>query len=92
MAVNPGELRNRVIEKNNAQMNRLEEQIDEFLEQGYAGDNVTMAVSLFPNVSNYVLKEVMAKYELAGWKVEYQSDQRDGDYLCFSAGKISQKR
>lgn len=28
--------------------------------------------------------ELVRRYEAAGWKVKYEADQRDGDYLVFT--------
>lgn len=37
------------------------------------------------DVNRRVLGMVIRQYEAAGWTVKYESDQREGDYLVFSA-------
>jgi hypothetical protein len=45
----------------------------------------TFDVSIFPN--RMAMKTIQELYENAGWRVQYQSDQRDGSYLQFTRKK-----
>lgn len=61
----------------------LENEIDSFLDENF--DPYNKGEMYFGNVPNGYLgrvkNEIKKMYGLAGWKISYQSDQRDGDYI-----------
>ena len=77
MAVTPKQTRELTNEEKNI-VKTLEKRIDEGLMQR----RYTFDAKLFPSIN--VREKVIQIYEKAGWKVKYESDQREGDYLQFS--------
>ncbi len=82
MAITPQEaFRPRPEDERTAAM--LEERIDNSL-RSLSGSG-SVCVDLPPGTSMKARQLLIHTYSEAGWKVSYESDQRDGDYLRFSA-------
>jgi hypothetical protein len=58
--------------------------IDEALKKEF-GNKAEIWVNLLPGMTRRLRQTIIARYEQAGWTVRYESDQRDGEALVFSA-------
>ncbi|MBU0761352.1 MAG: hypothetical protein KJ600_03875 [Nanoarchaeota archaeon] len=82
MTITPEQAR-KLNEEDQARIGELEKRIDWALGRdfGKTGGRVCITVGY---VDNRTLQEVSRMYGGAGWDVEYESDQRDGDFLAFT--------
>ncbi len=73
-------------------MRRLEDRVDQILvdklRNGYS-DNVYIETSAFPDAASR--DAIINRYALAGWSVSRHGDQREGDYLVFTARQSDQR-
>lgn len=79
MTIKPQETRE-LNEDEKEEVRRLEKSIDKRLMESDSEYGITVDIQ---STRPKVYKELIRMYDLAGWKVRYQSDQRDGDYLLF---------
>lgn len=87
MVVTPQQAGEKYLIRNEGLLKRLEKQIDKALVEdfrpGYRNDVcITPPEELEPG--SPVFLKIRDMYEQAGWKVEYESDQREGDFLRFT--------
>lgn len=83
MVIRPNEIL-RPEKDDEAEIALCEHKIDAALRRDvrYRGGTICLSTDLFG--SDRVISEALIKkYRNAGWCVEYQSDQRDGDYYVF---------
>jgi hypothetical protein len=86
MAIGPKELLEKVVRDEEPRLRRVEQRIDEALATGYDGrSSVAIDASLFEGIRKPALDKLITAYRQAGWTVEYQSDQREGDFYQFSS-------
>lgn len=91
MAITPSEARRRAAPDPET-LKRLEDRVDTILVDKLRsgnGDNVYIETSAFPDVATR--DTIINRYALAGWSVSRQSDQREGDYLVFTARQSDQR-
>jgi hypothetical protein len=85
MVLTPEQAEERFAKKNAAKLKGLEEKIDDALEtsidQRFAG--IYLDAKEFCG-NGAIFARLKQLYENAGWRVNYQCDQRDGDYLVFT--------
>ena len=62
---------------------KIEEQIDKALKERYLPPQ-TLSVALKTHPSERVKKEIIKRYEGAGWDIEFKSSQRDGEEVALS--------
>jgi len=87
MVVNPEQAGQKNLARNVRLLKQLEKKIDEALIEDFmpgSRKDICMNVpeELYPGTPVY--QRLMEMYEGAGWKVEYQSDQREGAWLRFT--------
>lgn len=80
MAISKQEARKAGNSFNEDEVERLERKIDQSLLEGGSG---AFSVDIFSHLSGAGQAEIFRRYEAAGWKIEYISDWRDGDYYQF---------
>ncbi len=75
------------LEEDMDECNRREKAIDAAIKANsrkYRGGQMTLATDLFS--TDVVIRDELARrYRAAGWTVEFKSDQRDGDWVSFTA-------
>lgn len=84
MAIRPAKAVEEMDRRIAAQVQNLERQIDILLAREYYTGAPNVVFSLSDHLHEKALKEIIRRFESAGWKVEYKSDQRDGSWLEFS--------
>ena len=85
MTLGPRELLEKVVQDERPRIRRAERLIDEALTERYNGLNtVAIDATLFHGIRAPALNKLLDAYRHAGWTVQYQSDQRDGDFYQFS--------
>lgn len=87
MVVRPEDVE-RLTAKDEKEVKRLEEMIDEALMKGDTTSGITFGASCIPN--RKVRDAIIGMYQGAGWHVTYEDDQRDGSYLRFSKSMTRQ--
>jgi hypothetical protein len=89
MALTPQAALGNKLQQEQAAINALEKQIDDYLAKNYDGrGRVTWTP---PNgVSQFVRQEVYKKFRAAGWTVSERSDQREGTWVEFGVNTPSQ--
>lgn len=80
MAINPKKLLEELSQQAQIQMNKLEAEIDRYVEVNFEGRSVCVPVSEYPKA--HVAEKLKEKYLGAGWtSARFRSDQRDGEYF-----------
>lgn len=88
MVLNANELETRVLQKESTKLHRTEKVLDEYLEQAFDGHRAIVGIPKeYYDLHELTRKDLLKKYENAGWNVKYQSDQRDGDFFEFTIRK-----
>jgi hypothetical protein len=82
MAVTPKELLEKLTESDECAIEEWEKKIDQYLHRNFTGNAVDMPVNNFPNVR---IRNKLAEL-YSQWKIEYKSDQRDGNNILFTPG------
>jgi hypothetical protein len=90
MTVSPKQLEDNLKRKSAQEIQALEQRIDDLLEEGVkkngnAQNSIYIDASTLKPGSNYTIQQLIANYRQAGWSVQQESDQREGDYLIFQA-------
>jgi hypothetical protein len=80
MAMSKSDYDKTLTEKELLQADKIEGAIDEWL----ADRPGNLSFSVPPKISNRVRAEIEERYKAVGWKVEFISDQRDGNFWKFS--------
>ena len=90
MVIKPQELAEKYRQKNATELARLEHFIDKELVDNFVpGDRDGVCVSFERGLAQMTVKEIRDRYQTAGWNVKYEHDQRDGDYLRFTARRAA---
>jgi hypothetical protein len=82
MAVKKAELVGIFNESQRREITLLENAIDEKLKKDYAGGVVNVAPGNYPHEK--VKQEIIRRYTEAGWKIKFESDQREGPWFSLS--------
>ena len=86
MVVKPQQLTEKYRQKNATELARLERYIDRALVDNFVpGNTEGVCVDFEHGLAQMTVREIQEKYRAAGWTVKYESDQRDGDFLRFTA-------
>ena len=80
MAISKQEARSYISEDEKSEIDLLERRVDRMLRDG---GPLTFDVRIFSNLGGRGIGELFKRYKVAGWKIEYVSDWRDGDYYEF---------
>ncbi len=83
MVIKKEDLANFVTADQKEDVRRLEEQIDKDIEERY-GPSQIITVDLKTYPSGRVRREIIKKYEGAGWSIKFESSQRDGNVVTLS--------
>jgi hypothetical protein len=78
MAITPKDA-GRLLTADAQKVEALEKQIDRALLKG------DETFDIMGNPGDKVLDEIIGRYEKAGWDVKLEHDQREGDWLSFTA-------
>lgn len=81
MTITPEQAR-KLNEEDQARIGELEKKIDGALARSFDNTRERVCINV-GYVDNRALQEIKRMYGEAGWNVEYESDQRDGDFLAF---------
>lgn len=88
MVITLEQVQQRALQVNATKLADLERKIDEALVRNFKpGDTYGVCITLGVYPGTYLYSAMEEKYRQAGWKVEYESDQRDGDFVRFTAGR-----
>jgi len=87
MVIGPQQAGEKNLRENARLLKKLEAMIDQALISDFQPGNlngvcITPPEELYPGTVVYA--ELKRKYEEVGWKVDYEGDQRDGNYLRFT--------
>jgi hypothetical protein len=82
MAVSKAEVSKSLSDSQLAQVDALEDLFDRSLREEYSGKRLLVDVEA--GIHDKVKQEVARRYRLAGWKVKFDSNQRDGSWVEFS--------
>jgi nicotinamidase/pyrazinamidase len=86
MVIKPQELAEKYRQKNATQLARLEHFIDKKLVENFVPENIDgVCIAFERGLAQMTIREIQERYQAAGWTVKYESDQREGDYLRFTA-------
>jgi hypothetical protein len=80
MAVTPKELLEKLTEGDKCAIEEWEKKIDQYLHRNFTGKAVDMPVNNHPNVC--ICNKLAELY--SQWKIEYKSNQRDGNSILFT--------
>ncbi|GAF88156.1 unnamed protein product [marine sediment metagenome] len=82
MVVRPEEVLGKLMTDELVEIDQLEPALDLALGK-FDGTKMTIGARMLGN-SKRVKDVMLEKYREAGWKIQYQFDQRDGDFYYFS--------
>ena len=82
MAVSKAELTEKLTRDQKCELERLEQQFDKQLREDYFGGVVTINLKDWPHKN--VRDELKRRYEKVGWKIKFESAQRDGELVTFN--------
>jgi len=88
MVIKPQQIAEKNFRLNRQKIRALEMKIDATLTRDFKPDDINgvcIDLSEYVNYNSPIYRAIKEKYEKAGWKVEYESDQRDGDFVRFRA-------
>ncbi|MDP2628956.1 MAG: hypothetical protein Q8P15_03605 [Nanoarchaeota archaeon] len=86
MVVKPSDLE-KLTEEEQKILTEAENEIDENLQRNYKPllrDDVCINLPRNIYFGDRVFNEIIRIYQKAGWKIKYESDQRDGNYMRFA--------
>lgn len=78
--------------KERAAIRELEKDIDISIREYFGRGERRAIYSLRNSVSGRIRNEIKRMYGRYGWRVQYQSDQRDGDWLEFTPKRTERAR
>jgi len=79
MAINKAELVHRLTEQQRKETDAFETLIDNRLKADYAGERICVEIKNFLHPK--VRREIERRFSQAGWKIKFESDQREGDWV-----------
>jgi hypothetical protein len=85
MVVTPKQLE-KMTKSEETQLKTLEKKIDAKLRKHFVSstnNTIYLDISKEATYGTRVYSKLIEMYEIAGWTVKYESNQRDGDYLVF---------
>jgi hypothetical protein len=86
MVLTPTQANERALKSATSDFKKLEKIIDAALTEDFRrDDSCGVCIDLGISSSDPVYTLIREKYKEAGWNVTYQSDQRDGDFVRFTA-------
>lgn len=91
MVITPQQADERALKGAEANFKKLEKVIDAALTDDFRrDDSCGVCIDLDISSNDPVYGLIRKKYGEAGWNVTYQSDQRDGDFVRFTARRVRQ--
>lgn len=87
MVVSAEEVLNKITREGRQQISKLEKEIDHILKSEFNSGRDYVCYTISKDITPKSIELIKAMYQKAGWKVTYESDQRDGDYLRFELTK-----
>lgn len=86
MVVNPKDLLKTITEQEETILVALERRIDEELKRKFNGSNDVCVDTrnLWDQLRPILQNKLLNNYREAGWKVQFESDQREDSYLRFT--------
>jgi hypothetical protein len=81
MVLTPKQARENWNQRNQAQLKKLEVQIDNNLKQG------NTIITVLGGLDAAITEQIIQRYNRAGWDVDCQRDPAKGDYLLFNEHK-----
>lgn len=85
MAISKQELTGKLSDKQLAMIVEYEGAIDHYLEEKYNGESFQHPLFLdIYHKDRKVYKELVRRYEVVGWVIKHEDDQRDGDCVIMS--------
>jgi sugar-specific transcriptional regulator TrmB len=79
MAVSKAELTEKLTRDQKRELEKLESQFDKKLREDYSGSEITIGLKNLPH--ERVQEELKRRYKKAGWKIKFESEQRNGDWV-----------